>query len=416
MSDRRFRIRAECRGCGGRNLDLVVKLNPLPLVSPNVGVEPGEAAEVSRVSVPADLHLCGDCGLLQLTAVIDPAFQYNKFKYVTTISVGLPEHFHKSAGETLARAGLPQLGRVLEIGSNDGTLLRTFGERGWKILGIDPAENAAAVARARDVPTIVGFFDAASAHDIRGRLGSADLVIANNTLANIDDLDEVARGLDAVLGTDGVFVFETSYGANVVCKTLLDTIYHEHLSYFMVKPLRAYFARHGFELFDVCEIPIKGGSIRGFVQRAGGSRAVSEHVAELIAAEESKGLYAQSAYRRMETAIEETRRKLEEILDSSHGAGAVAAYGASVGCVTLINQLGLAKDITCVFDDQPLLDGIVGPDYDIPVVASHEIYNRHPALIVVLAWRYANLIMERHGAFHRAGGRFVLPLPEVTVQ
>jgi SAM-dependent methyltransferase len=391
-------------------------LNPLPLVSPNVGIEPGAAAEASQVSVPADLYLCADCGLLQLTAVIDPAFQYNRFKYVTTISVGLPEHFRKSADDILACAALPRVGRVLEIGSNDGTLLRAFSERGWEILGIDPAERAAEVARSRNVPTIVGFFNTASARDIHGRIGGADLVVANNTLANIDDLDEVAHGLGTVLGTDGVFVFETSYGASVVLKTLLDTIYHEHLSYFMVKPLRAYFARHGFELFDVCEIPTKGGSIRGFVQRAGGSRMVSNKVAEMIAAEEDEGLYAHLAYHRMSRAIEATRRTLEEILDSSRARNGVAAYGASVGCVTLINQFGLAKNLTCVFDDQPLLDSIVGPDYNIPVLASPEIYSRRPELIVILAWRYADLIMQKHRPFQRAGGRFVLPLPRVTVQ
>src|SRR5262249_13011916 len=152
-------------------------------------------------------------------------------KYVTTISVGLPEHFRKSADEILACAGLPQVGCVLEIGSNDGTLLRAFGERGWEILGIDPAKKAAEMACCRGVPTIVGFFNGTTARDIRRRIGGAAIVVANNTLANIDNLDEVAEGLNTVLSADGVFVFETSYGASVVCKTLLDTVYHEHLCY-----------------------------------------------------------------------------------------------------------------------------------------------------------------------------------------
>jgi SAM-dependent methyltransferase len=417
LSDRRFHIRSDCRACGSHGLDLVVSLNPLPLVSPNVGVEPDEAASAARVCVPLDLHLCADCGLLQLNAVIDPAFQYNKFKYVTAISVGLPEHFRKSAGEILRRAGLAEIGRVVEIGSNDGTLLRAFGERGWQILGIDPAEKAAAVARAHGVPTITGFFNAASAHDLRRRIGDADLVIANNTLANIDDLNEVAIGLDAVLAADGVFVFETSYGASVVSKTLLDTIYHEHLSYFTVKPLQAYFTRHGFELFHVDEIATKGGSIRGFVQHAGGARPVSASVSELIATEYALGLYCGAAYRRMSAAIDETRRNLAEAVarfgDSNR---AVAGYGASVGCVSLVNQLNLTTELACLFDDRPLLDVILGPDYAIPVVASQEIYRRRPELIVILAWRYANLIMNRHRTFMATGGRFVLPLPEVAVQ
>jgi hypothetical protein len=304
---------------------------------------------------------------------------------------------------------------VVEIGSNDGTLLRAFGERGWQVLGIDPAEGPAEVARARGVPTLTCFFDRTSARAILARIGRAGLVIANNTLANIDDLDEMMLGLDGVLDDRGIFVFETSYGAEVVRKTLLDTIYHEHLSYFMVKPLAAFFARHRFELFDVCEIPTKGGSIRGFVQRAGGARPVRGDVARLIAAEEAEGLYACPAYARMTAAIADKQRQLRNIIDAA-GPGQVAAYGASVGCAALISQLGLAKDLACVFDDQRLLDAISGPDYEIPVVASQEIYIRRPELIVILAWRYAELIINRHRAFTSAGGRFVLPLPQVTLQ
>jgi hypothetical protein len=416
VSDRRYRIREDCRGCGSRNLDVAVKLKPLPLVSPNVGVTPGEAGEAARVAVPADLHLCRDCGLLQLTAVIDPAFQYNRFKYVTTISVGLPEHFRAAAGAIISRGGLEPVGRVVEIGSNDGTLLRAFGERGWQVLGIDPAEGPAEVARTRGVPTLARFFDKTSAREILGKIGRAGLVIANNTLANIDDLDEMMRGLDVVLDDRGIFVFETSYGAEVVRRTLLDTIYHEHLSYFMVKPLAALFARHRFELFDVREIATKGGSLRGFVQRAGGERPVTDDVARLIAGEEADGLYAGPAYARMAAAIADKQRQLRNIIDSADRNGQVAAYGASVGCAALISQFGLAKDLACVFDDQRLLDAISGPDYEIPVVASEEIYVRRPELIVILAWRYADLIMRRHCAFTSAGGRFVVPLPQVTLQ
>ena len=416
MKDTRFHVRADCRACGSRRLETVVALNPLPLVSPNVGVEQGGDVATKSVAVPADLFLCRDCGLLQLTAVIDPAFQYNRFKYVTTISLGLSEHFRTSAGEIMAAARLDKAGCVLEIGSNDGTLLSAFQERGWEVLGIDPALKAVERAVARGIPTIRGFFDPAGARDINAAHDAFDLVIANNTLANIDDLAGVAAGLDSVLAPDGVFAFETSYGADVVTKNLLDTIYHEHLSYFMVKPLAAFFARHGFELFNVSRIATKGGSIRGFVQRRGGSRPMMKRVANMIAEEGRDDLYTPVTYRGMAAKIVATKRKLAEIIAPIRDRGGkVAAYGASVGCATLINQLDLAKYLVCVFDDQPLLDAIAGPDYNITVVASDEIYRRRPDLIVLLAWRYADLILERHQAFRDAGGRFVLPLPEVAV-
>ncbi|HZL59486.1 MAG TPA: class I SAM-dependent methyltransferase [Stellaceae bacterium] len=411
MVDRHFRIRDTCRACDSARLDRVLPLKPLPLVSPNLQTDDERAA---KVEVPADLYLCAECGLLQLTAVIDPSFQYNQFKYVTTISLGLPEHFRRSAGDILAAAQSAESGRVLEIGSNDGTLLAAFQERGWKVQGIDPARGAVEQAIERGIPTIRGFFEPISARDIRNAGGSFDLVIANNTLANIDDLASVAEGLNTVLAPDGVFVFETSYGSDVVLKTLLDTIYHEHLSYFMVRPLASFFARHGLELFDVSRIGTKGGSIRGYVQHRGGTRTVKESVARMAAEEEAIGLYSRPAYDRMGHGLERIRTDLAGQLVQDHTRGkGIAAWGASVGCVTLINQLDLALRLSCVFDDQPLLDAIEGPGYRIPVVSPVEIDHNDPGVIVLLAWRYAEPIMGKLRPFCERGGRVVVPLPEV---
>jgi len=408
----RFRIRTTCRACGSSLVEPVLPLKPLPLLSPNVGTDDASAIEIS---VPADLHLCADCGLLQLMAVVDPAFQYNQFKYVTTISLGLPEHFRQSAAGILSATGLASPGKLLEIGSNDGTLLRAFQERGWGVHGIDPARKAVDIAIERGIPATLGFFNPVAAAKLRDQLGPIDLAIANNTLANIDDLDAVAEGLDIVLAQDGVFTFETSYGADVVRHMLFDTIYHEHLSYFMVKPLASYFARHGMMLFDVQRISTKGGSIRGFVQRRGGSRPLRESVATMIAEEEASKLYAHAAYNRMAAGLETIRCDLNRILDRAGvNSKTVTGWGASVGCVSLINQLDLTQRLVCVFDDHPLLDVIEGPGYRIPVASRAEVDGLDPGIIVLLAWRYAEAIAAKLLDYRNRGGRFVLPLPKVA--
>lgn len=408
----RFRLRTTCRACGGDRIECVLRLKSLPLLSPNVGADDVNAIEIA---VPADLNLCNTCGLLQLMAVVDPAFQYNQFKYVTSISLGLPEHFRQSAGEILIDADLGSPGQLLEIGSNDGTLLRAFQEHGWRVHGIDPARKAAALATERGISTTLGFFNPATAHAIRDRFGPIDLVIANNTLANIDDLDSFAEGLDMILAPDGVFVFETSYGADVVQRMLLDTIYHEHLSYFTVKPLASYFSRHGMMLFDVRRIATKGGSIRGFVQRRGGTRPLRGSVADLIANEQASGLYGRVAYEQMSAGLNTIRDDLGRCLDRADARDkSVAGWGASVGCVSLINQLDLTGRLACVFDDHPLLDVIGGPGYRIPVVSPAELADRDPGLIILLAWRYAGIITANLHDYQKHGGRLVLPLPEVV--
>lgn len=385
-------------------------------MSPNVGTE-GSDVDI-KTTVPADLHQCTECGLLQIVAVIDPAFQYNHFKYTTAISVGLPEHFRQSATEILNKVGwASSAGRLLEIGSNDGTLLRAFQERDWKVLGIDPATYATDVALSRGVPAIKGFFGSETAQTVVEKLGPAEIVIANNTLANIDDLDDFAAGLKVVLASDGIFTFETSYGADVVLNNLFDTIYHEHLSYFMVKPLADFFSRHDFELFDVQRIPTKGGSIRGFVQHSAGSRSVSNNVGLLIRHEEEASLYTQTSYGQLADKIAAMQHGLESAIAAAKKKKLlIAAYGASVGCVTLINQLGIGGDITRIYDDHPLLDVVSGPDFTIPVVRSDTLEEDSPGLVIVLAWRYADKIVERHAGYLKAGGNFIMPLPEVSIQ
>jgi SAM-dependent methyltransferase len=412
-----FFRRETCRVCGSRNVSMAVPLEPVPIASPNIGLTETLAADPGlRQTVPLDLYRCEDCGHLQLMSVIDPGVQYNTFLYVTSISLGLTEHFGRMAAEISELVPNPHEGRVVEIGSNDGTMLRFFKERGMAVLGIDPARATAEAATRAGIRTLAEFFNAALARRIRQEFGPADIVIANNTLANIDDLDETGEGLKLLLAPGGVFVFETSYGADVVRKNLLDTVYHEHLSYFMLGPLRTYFARHGLELFDVRRIWTKGGSIRGYVQHAGGPHPRSGAVEALIAEETDDALDKAGPYQAMAETIGSLKSRLDEILaEHIRRKEPIAAYGASVGTITLIRQFGLGPLLDAIFDDKPLQEYLAGPDYRIPVLRSELIYERKPACILILAWRYAEPIIKKHQAYIDGGGKFIIPMPQVSV-
>jgi SAM-dependent methyltransferase len=412
-----FFRRDKCRICDSPKLSLAVPLEPLPIASPNIGLTDELAADPAvRQTVPADLYRCEACGHVQLLSVIDPAVLYNTFLYVTSISLGLTEHFARLAAELSELVPDGRTARVVEIGSNDGTVLRFFKERGMQVLGIDPARATAEAATRAGIETLAEFFDAALAQRIRQEFGAADIVIANNTLANIDDLDQVGRGLKSLLAPQGVFVFETSYGADVVRKNLLDAIYHEHLSYFLVAPLRTYFARHGLDLFDVRRIATKGGSIRGYVQHAGGPQACDASVDALIAEEKADGLDTPEPYRAMTRQIAALRSRLDEVLARHKARGdRIAGYGASVGTVTLIRQLGLGPFLDAVFDDKPLQQHLAEPGHRIPVLRPELIYERKPACILILAWRYADPIIKKHQAYLDGGGKFIIPMPQVSV-
>jgi SAM-dependent methyltransferase len=414
---RYFHHRSSCRLCHSKDVEIVVPLAPIPIATPNVDLEAAKAkhAEVGGVAVPLDLYLCRACGHLQLLDVVDPEVQYRNFLYTTSISLGLPEHFQQLARDVLARIGTE--GLVLEIGSNDGTLLRAFKEQGCRVLGIDPAQKIAERATAAGLPTLPLFFNAATAADIRGTHGTARAVICNNTFANLDDLDDVIAGIRAILAEDGIFVFETSYGADVVTNTLIDTVYHEHLSYFMVRPLERFFTAHGLDLFDVQRMWTKGGSLRGFVQHRGGARPRSAAVAAMIAEEQALGLDRDAPFRRFRDKLSNIRQTLAGYGEAARKSGRpFVGYGASVGSVTLIQQFGLAASMSFLVDDKPL-----GPELHLPGCALRielptALYEHKPEHVVILAWRYAGPIIAKHQKFLESGGKFVIPLPEIVLR
>jgi SAM-dependent methyltransferase len=304
---------------------------------------------------------------------------------------------------------------VAEIGSNDGTVLGMFQQRDCRVIGVDPATEIAHQASERGIPTIGAFFTAKLAADIAGSEGKAVAILANNVIANIDDLTDLMSGIGALLAPDGVFVFETGYGAEVITKTLLDTIYHEHISYFVVRSLPAFLDRHGLELIDAEVIASKGGSLRVTAQQRGGPRRRSANVDRMIAAERAAGLDRAETFRDFAARVSGIRDRLTSYLAERRALGPLAGYGASVGSVTLINYFRLAETLAFIADDNPLTEELRGPGYRIPVVPSEHIHATNPAAIVVLAWRYLEPIMARHGRYLAQGGEFAVPLPEFSV-
>jgi SAM-dependent methyltransferase len=412
-----YRHRDDCRLCHSTAVDKVVPLAPIPVATPNVGVAAqDEQQALAGAMVPVDLYLCRHCGHLQLMDVVDPEIQYNNFAYTTSISLGLTEHFGRMSNEVIKRAGLGPGALVVEIGSNDGTLLRFFKKHGVHVLGIDPARAIAQRATEDGIETLPAFFTAELAHVIRAERGPAAAVISNNTLANLDDLDDPTEGIRALLADDGLFVFETQHGADVVHRMLIDTIYHEHQSYFLAGPLASFFARHDMELIAIEHLPTKGGSIRGYVQHTGGPHRGDGSGEAVIAQETADGLSRPQAYRHFVKHLSNLREQMTRVLSAETLAGhRIAGYGASVGSVTLVNQFGLGRILEFIADDKPLTNALLGPDYHIPVVSPDALYRRKADLVVILAWRYAQQIMAKHQRFTDGGGRFALPWPEFSL-
>ena len=407
-----FITRPTCRLCGSRDLSLGLSLQPTPIGDDYLPLERRDApTEVFNL----DLYLCGKCGQVQLRDVVSPDLLYATFPYVTSVSVGLPEHFRRFAEEVMQKHEISGNSLVVEIGSNEGPMLRAFQERGCRVLGVEPASAIALAATQAGVPTLPKYFTQELAAEILQTHGPATVIAANNVLANIDDLSAVINGVNALLTPDGILVMETSYWGDVVKQGLIDTIYHEHLSYFSVSPLTAFFGSFGLEVIDAQWNPNKGGSIRLTAQRAGGSRAVHSSVAERMAIERQEGIHRADILadcrRRLDALASQVQASVKSFRDEGKSIG---GYGASVGTTTMIHEFRLGS-LDYLLDDNPRKFGKYSPGFRIPVVPSASLEQRKPDAVIVFAWRYFEQIRRKHPEFEKAGGRFVLPLPELKI-
>jgi len=402
-----------CRLCDSADLDLALSLPPSPIGDAFV---PPQERDVPQPEYPLDLRLCRDCGHVQLGHTLDPERLFREYLFETRTSLGLVEHFRRYRDHLLTRFPAAAGELVIEIGSNDGSLLKFFQESGLRVLGIDPARRPAETAQSLGIPTLSEFFTSDLAATIRQQHGTAKFVAANNVFAHAEALGNIATGVSRLLSPDGLFVFEVSYLLDIVEKLLFDTIYHEHLSYHAIKPLVRFLNAAGLELIDVERIATKGGSIRCFAQRIGGPNPVAPSVAWLLALEAHAGLDLLATFQAMGDRINRIRddvhHRLEQYLDANQ---TVVGYGASPTATTLMYTFQLQHRLAYLVDDNPLKQGLLSPGVHLPVYPSPELADRRPALAIILAWNYAEPILKRNERYLNEGGRFLIPMPAVRI-
>jgi len=408
-----FFKRDTCRLCGSNNLEMVLPLTATALCDAYVLAE--RVNEVQEV-YPLELFMCRSCGYVHFPYTVNPEIIYRDYIYVTTSSLGLTNHFQKYANEVLYRIKPQRESIVIDIGSNDGTLLQYFKNGGMTVLGIEPAIEIAQNATKSGVETLPEFFNIELSNKIRNKYGPATIITMNNLFANIDNLIEVTKGVRNLLGPDGVFVIESSYLADMINSMVFDFIYHEHLSYFSVKPLKIFFNRLNMDLIDIQRIPTKGGSLRYYVQLNGGPRSISPVVSELIEYEENIGLYSTEMFKKFSNKIDSRKAKLiSKLRELKRQGKKIAGYGGSATTTTLVYHFAISDMLEYIVDDNPAKQNTFSPGYHIPVLPSSVIYERRPDYIVVLAWRYFNPIVEKHQAYLDSGGHFIRPLPDFEI-
>lgn len=363
---------------------------------------------------PLSVGFCHGCSHVQLTEQVPPSAMFTDYLYVSSASDTLKAHLFELSDVIVKHCALGPSHLVVDIGCNDGTLLRGFQRYGAKTLGVDPAENLAAFTNGSGIERFVGFFNSRTARQIVQRWGKASVITATNTFPHIPALRDFMEGIQTVLAPGGVFVIEAHYLLDLLAQGAFDTIYHEHVSYWALGPMIALFERCGFEVVDVQRLPIHHGQLRVFVQRKG-EATVQSTVARQMDEEKQRGLSQFRTFEDFAKQVQHIKQELTATLTRLRAQGKrVAAYGAPAKGNTLLGFLELGpKQIEYIVDRSRLKQGRYTPGSHIPVVAVERLLEDQPDYVVVLAWNFIEEIVEQQSEYLRRGGTFLLPVPEV---
>jgi methylation protein EvaC len=361
---------------------------------------------------------CSECSMFQLIEQPEPDKMFHdQYAFYSSTSRYMQLHFETFAKRVMTDilAELPDP-FVVELGSNDGIMLRHFHERGIRHLGVEPSVNVADVARSQGIRTVSAFFNRKLAEEIIAEHGRADVILAANVMCHIPDLPGVAAGAQHVLKPYGVIIFEEPYLGDMISKTSYDQIYDEHVFMFSATSIARAFAPHHLELVDVAPQITHGGSMR-YTLAPTGSRPAAPSVAERLAQERAQGLDIPETYLQFKRNCENSRARLMGVLDDLRGLGKrVVGYGATSKSTTVTNYCGITpQHVEFISDTTPIKQGKLSPGAHIPVRPYAEFSRTYPDYALLFAWNHAVEIREKEQHFIAAGGRWIVYVPGVEV-
>lgn len=360
---------------------------------------------------------CSTCTMVQLMEEVprDRMF-HQEYPYHSSGSARMRTHFEELAKRLLTTELTGADPFIVEIGCNDGVMLKALAEAGVRHLGVEPSGGVADLAAAKGIRVRKSFFEASTAKDILAADGPADVIYAANTLCHIPYVGSILTGVTALLAPNGVFVFEDPYFADVVARTSFDQIYDEHFFLFTARSVRDMAARHGLDLVDVERLPVHGGEVR-YTLAHHGFRRPTPAVAALLAEEESGQLTAPATLERFGTAVHRTRSELMALLSGLRDRKArVVGYGATAKSATVLNFCGIGPDVLpFICDSTSAKQGRLTPGSHISVREPEAFADPYPDYAVLFAWNHADEIMAKEQAFRDAGGRWIRYVPDVRV-
>ncbi len=403
----------KCQACNSSKLNLILDLGHQPLCDTLLTKEMINQPETTY---PLRMFWCEECSLAQLDYCVDGSVVFHPdYPYRTGVTKELVEYLNSMSNSLISKYNLKHNDLIVDLGSNDGTLLTGFKKHGMKVLGVEPT-NISQIANQNGIETVQKFFTVDTANEIKTKCGGASMIIATNMFAHMASIGEVVSGIEILLKDDGVFVFENHYLLDVIQGGQFDTIYHEHLRTYSLKSLIKLFSYYDFTITDVERGSRYGGNIRVHVTK-GKNRPVSENVAALLKLEEDSGLYKLETYRKFAERVKKAKKDFVNFLLKVKNDGKTVVANSCPGrSVTLLNYYGVDVDLIPYIAEQPtsLKLGMFLPGKLIPVVNNEILTKEQPDYVILLAWHYAEPIMEQLRT-RGLKSNFVIPLPDLNI-
>jgi hypothetical protein len=405
--------RATCRICGGKDLHAYLDLGQQP--PSNSFIAADEAAD--EKSFPLAVALCRACGLSQLLDVVLAEDIFDDYLYLSSTSKALCQHYEGLVADALRRFGPGDDSLMVDIGCNDGVLLKGYPPGRFRLLGVEPS-SVGEYAKEAGFEVLAAFFNEDTGRQILESHGGADIVTATNVFAHVDDIRSFAKGIKALLAYDGVYIIEFPYLLEMVENIYFDTIYHEHLSYLALTPLARLFANTGLRAFRVERVDLgaSGPALRLFICLDGARHAVEDSITQMLADERAWDIDDPARYQAFASRVAGVKETLREWVARLNREGhKVGAYCAPAKGNTLLNYVGLGpEDIVAVSDNNDLKVGKVTPGSHIPIVGDQEFLDTGITHALLLAWNYLDFFLE-NAEFIRRGGKFIVPLPKPRI-
>lgn len=402
----------KCRICSSTKIVKYLDLGKTPLANSLINVKDKHKKELR---FPLEVLYCKNCSLSQLSIVVNPKILFSKYVYRSSISKTFQEHCAQMADKVMDIGGDAKDKLVVDIASNDGCLLQQFKNKGFTVLGVEPAENIAKIANANGIETICSFWGTDIAKKILEKYGKVDIITATNVLAHVDDLDTFLEAITSLLDENGLFIVEVPYMYNLLTNKEFDTVYHEHLSYFLVRPLKKLYDNHKLEIVGIEKYGIHGGSIRIIASKNVYGKYGS--MREFLNFENNKRLYDIKMYQKFQLKVEVIKKKLIKLLTELKNKNKkVAAYGASAKGNTLLNYCGIdSRLVKFIVDDTPEKQNHLTPGSSIKIVNASYINKEQPDYILLLAWNFAKEIMQKTNLIYKKKVKYIIPIPSVRV-